>query len=225
MKRICFIEMEGILTSFGDYSPDAKKVADFLTKLTSFSKKNKIELYLLSAYHESVAKPIYSEAKLSKFFDKEHCLFVHDDYIQSKAEVDKKIHLDNLAKDKNYGDTYAKQVLISELLNKKDMSMGDALLLADDVWVDGYYSIRFSKIDFAIFENNILDRGKPIQRFSGLAYFNFDFDSVKQLIENFPVVNTAALEKYVFEVMKAALVGDKVMDSIKTGLIKKSLNG
>jgi hypothetical protein len=223
MKKLCFIEMEGVLSSKDKYISDSKKVSSFLTELTKFCKSNKVELYLVSAYHEPVAKNKFLENKFDKFFDEGHFLCVSEEYISSKPEADKKLHKDNLEKDKGYLDNYHKQVVIMNLLKEKDLHPKDALLLSDDVWVDGYYTNRFSKIDFAIFEENVVDRGNLIERISGLAYFNLDFATVKLLIENFPPTSDVALEKYVFDVMKKVLVGDKVKD-IARAAISKRLN-
>ncbi|MBT7241486.1 MAG: hypothetical protein HN878_03280, partial [Candidatus Diapherotrites archaeon] len=42
MKRVCFIEMEGILLSHEDYSTDSKRVFNFVDKLATFCKKEKV---------------------------------------------------------------------------------------------------------------------------------------------------------------------------------------
>ncbi len=221
MKRLCFIEMEGVLSSIAHYKADEKKASVFLKELTKFCKSNKIELYLVSGYHEPVALEKFSENKFNEFFDKKHFLYVSEDYISKKADADKELHKKNLEKDKNFLDNYHKQVVILDLLKEKDLHPKDVLLLSDDIWVDGYYTNRFSKIDFAIFEGNVVDRGKVVERINGLAYFSLDFSSVKILLESFPTTNMAALDKYVFEIMKAALVGDNIKDIAKAVISKR----
>lgn len=221
MKRLCFIEMEGVLSSQAHYIADEKKVNSFLTDLNKFCKSNKIELYLVSGHHEPVAESKFKENKFDKFFDKKHFLFVSEDYISKKADADKELHKTNLEKDKHFLDNYHKQVAILDLLKEKDLHPKDALLLSDDVWVDGYYTNRFSKIDFAIFEGNVVDRGKPVERINGLAYFSLDFSTVKTLLEEFPSTSDVALQRYVFEVMKKVLVGDNIKDIAKAVINKK----
>jgi hypothetical protein len=224
MKKLCFIELEGVLSDFGKYSPSKDKVKNFLNELSSFCKKNKIELFLISGHGAGVAEKRLRELGLGAYFDEKHFLHVSEEYISKKAESDAKLHRDGLEKDPNFVDTYFKQVAIQNVLSNKKLLAGDALLLSDDLWVDGYYTTRFSKIDFALFEDNLLDRGKSAERISGLAYFNLDFSSVKILLENFPQVNYSALDKYVFEAMKKVLVGDEVAASIKKGMIKRISN-
>jgi len=214
--------MEGVISKYNHYSPNQVKVKDFLEKLSSFCKQNGIELYLISGHHETVAKKKFCENKFNEYFDEAHFLCVTNQYISNKADVDQKLHKENLAKDPEYNDSFFKQVIIQNILKIKDVNERDALLLSNDVWVDGYYTMRFSRIDFAIFEDNITDRGKSIERISGLAYFNLDFDSAKILLDNFPTTNTIALDKYVFEVMKSVLVGDTVKDSIRNSVLKKA---
>lgn len=224
MKKVCFVELEGLLTSYKGYTANDADAKNFIKSLSEFSKDNGIEVFLVSGHHEPVAKKIMAEKEFHSFFDKSHFVFVDDVYINSKGEDDKKLHLDSLAKDSNFNDSFFKQVLIQRVLKEKDINERDALLLCNDVWVDGYYTARFSKIDFAIFEGNITDRGNKTERINGLAYFNFDFNSVKQLLTKFPEVNLSSLDKYVFEVMKKALVGDQVKDSIKQSILKKKMN-
>ncbi|MEK6958419.1 MAG: hypothetical protein AABW59_00055 [archaeon] len=225
MKKLCFVEMEGVLLSSGAYAADGGKAKDFIGALYNFCKSNKIELYLISGFHEPVAHKKFESSYLSKIFDKSHFICVDEKYICSKAEQDQKIHREKLLVDPEFCDSYHKQVMIKEMLAKNNLSPGEALLLADDFWVDGYYSVRFSKIDFAIFEENMLDRGKPFsERIQGMAYFTLDFDSAKLLLENFPKVDLKYLDKFVFETMKNLLVGDSLKQKMIDAAKKKAGN-
>jgi len=224
MKKICFIELEGVLTHFGDYKPDQKRVLKFLDTLCRFLKKNKINIYIISGHHEPIAIQKKSVLKFPKYIPLENFLFVDEEYIKNKAEMDHTLHRQNLSKDPEFVDTFFKQIVIQKILKEKKLSAKDALLLSDDIWVDGYYTTRFSKVDFAILSENVVDRGKKINPISGLAYFSLDFDSVKCLLINFPVVDTSALDLYVFEEMKKVLVGQSFVDAVKRELIKKQVN-
>jgi hypothetical protein len=224
MKKVCFVELEGLLVNYKSYSADDSLAKSFVSDLSSFCKKNEIELYLVSGHHEPVAKRKMVDKEFHKFVDSKHFVFVDEVYIESKGEDDKKLHRDNLAKDAEFNDSFFKQVLIQRILKEKDLNEKDALLLCNDIWVDGYYTTRFSKIDFALFENNLTDRGNKTERINGLVYFNFDFDSVKSILTDFPVVNYSSLDKYIFDVMKNVLVGDSVKDSIRQSVLKKKMN-
>jgi hypothetical protein len=199
--------MEGVLLPFGSYSPNKSKVKKFLKALTFFCKKNKIVLYLVSGHHSSVASKKLLKSKLDSFFQKENFFCVSDEYISKKTDADKKLHLDGLAKDPEFVDSYFKQVLIQEKLIEHNLLQKDVLLLSDDVWVDGYYTVKFSNVDFAIFEENVCDRGKKIPKVEGLAYFNLGFSSVEPLLKDFPRVDLSFLDRYVFNEMKKVLVG------------------
>ena len=220
MKRVCFIEMEGVLKSHNNYSAEEKKVSEFVKKLSTFCKTKKIDLYLLSGYHEVVAKQEFKESGLVKYFDKKHFLFVDDAYISQKADPDEKIHRDSLDKDPEFVDSYFKQVVINKFKDEKSFEQKDVLLLCNDIWVDGYYTTRFSKVDFALFEENILERGVSAERISGLAYFSLDFNSVKILLTSFPEVNFKNLDKFVFETMKKVIMGSVDL----SGVVKKIVN-
>jgi len=220
MKRVCFIEMEGVLKSHNNYSADEKKVSEFIKRLSAFCKTKKIELYLLSGYHEVVAKKEFKESEIGKYFDKKHFLFVTEKYISDKAEVDEKIHRDSLDKDPGFVDSYFKQVAINKVISKNSLERNEILLLCNDLWVDAYYTTRFSKVDFALFEGNIQERGVPTDRISGLAYFSLDFNSVKNLLTNFPEVDLKLLDKFVFETMKKVIMSDVDL----SGVVKKIVN-
>jgi len=217
--------MEGVLLSHKHYTADDKKIVRFVEALTDFCKKHKIEVYLISGFHENVALKKLEESYLKSFFNKENFLRVDEKYISSKSAPDQKLHRDGLAKDPEYNDTYFKQVAIQNLLQKKKLFPKDALLLSEDLWVDGYYTTRFSKVDFAIFEENISERGKPADPLSGLAYFSTEVESVKRLLEKFPSVSFVSLEKFVFESMKKALIGDEkaFAQKIRDDVSKKKL--
>lgn len=215
MKKVCFLEFEGLLESEKDYVVESEKAKLFVKGLSDFCLKNNIELFLISGLHENVAVEYFENSFVKNFFVKENFFFVDEDYISSKNENDEKLHRNNLEKDSSFNDSFFKQTIISKILIEKNLQKEDAILFCNDVWVDGYYTMRFSKIDFAIFENNIVDRGKKIEKILGLIYFNFNFSSVKKLLEDFPVVDYSFLEKYVFEVMKGVLMKDVDLNKLK----------
>jgi hypothetical protein len=213
--------MEGVLLQYLSYQPNERIVHSFIEDLAEYCRKNSVELFLVSGYYEKVAKKKLNENSFNKYFDENHFLFVNDYYISSKAEADKDLHKFNLETNPEFNDSYFKQIIIQDILKQKKLSHECALLLGNDIWLDGYYTIRFSKIDFAIFEENILDRGKPVNNINGLAYFSLDFDSVEQLIESFPLTNHSSLDKHVFESMKKVFVGDSFVEAVKKGMIQK----
>jgi len=226
MKRVCFIEMEGILKSHNTYSADEKRVKELIKKLYNFCKEKNIELYLLSGYHEKIAKKEFKESELGKYFDKKHFLFVTEKYISDKADVDEKIHRDSLDKDPGFVDSYFKQVAINEVKTKTAFEQDEILLLCNDLWVDAYYTTRFSKVDFALFEENLQERGNVADRISGLAYFSLDFDSVKTLLTEFPNVNLKELDKFVFNTMKKVIMGSVDLSGVVNKIVnKKSIGG
>jgi hypothetical protein len=220
MQKACFIEMEGVLLPEGNYLPDEFRAKDFLEKMVEFCLKKKIEFFLVSGFHESVAKRKFSESFLEKYFDEKHFLFVDENYISSKSEVDEKVHRKSLEENPEFNDSYFKQVSIQKVIDASHLTKKEVLLLCNDMWVDGYYTTRFSKVNFAIFQENVLDRGKNVDPISGLAYFSLEFASVKTLLENFPDVELSALDKFVFNKMKEVLLKDTDF----SGVIKKVMH-
>lgn len=222
MKKVCFLNLEGVLLEEKNYVVSTNKVNSFLKELTLFSKENNIELFLVTGYNELIAKQKFLEKGFNNFFDVEHFVFVSEDYISNKTKEDKEIHLTKLEEDPMFIDSFFKQVFIKNYLEKNSLNPIDALLLCNDIWVDGYYTNRFSGIDFALLKNNLVDRGNETQIISGLAYFELEFGFVKKLLIDFPKTDYSFLDAYVFEIMKRALVSDSVKESIKESILKKS---
>jgi hypothetical protein len=218
MKKAVFIEMEGVLIPFNDFVPIEKKTERFVENLCEYCKKNKIELFLISGYHKDVAVQKFSHSFLKKHFLENQLKFVQEEYIENKQEADKELHLKKLENDPEFNDSYFKQVFMKKFIEKNNLLPEDVLLLSDDVWVDGFYTIKFSGVDFAIFEENITERGNKTERIPGLVYFNLDFESVKVLINDFPEMDTSNLEKFVFKKMSEVLMKDVDL----SGLVKKA---
>ena len=198
--------MEGLLTELKDYKPDEKRAKKFMEELSSYCKENKIKLCLVSGYHEDIAKKKFGESFLTEYFDENCFHYVDEEYLKNKADADEALHREHLEKDPEFNDSYFKQVAMQKHMEEDGVSTDEVLLLSDDIWVDGFYTIKFSKVDFAIFEENITERGNPTKRIPGLAYFNLDFDSVKVLVEDFPEVDTSKLEKFVVDSMAKILM-------------------
>ncbi len=221
MKRVCFIEFDGILSSNKTYTLNLKRAKEFMKNLSEYCKKNSIELILVSGFHEKIAKQKLAKSFVKKYFDAQHFFYVDEKYLISKNDADEKMHRENLERDKEFNDSYFKQVLIQQFLHDNKIDPREVLLLCNDIWVDAYYTTRFSKVDFALFEENLCDRGKRTELISGLAYFNLDFSSVKLLLEKFPLQNLCALDKYVFETMKKALLNDVDLNALKKKAIER----
>lgn len=200
--------MEGLLLSDKEYEVNEGEAKVFLKELSDFCKGKEIKLCLISGFHEKVANKKFNDSYLKEYFDERNFLYVNENYIEEKGDNDKKLFLENLGKDPEFNDSYFKQVAMQKFLEENSIEKEAALLLSDDVWVDGFYSTKFSKIDFAIFEDNIVDRGNPIGKIEGLPYFSFNFDSVKSLMENFPVVDFFHLKKFVNDAMTKVLLKD-----------------
>lgn len=213
------------MSRLGAYSPDSVAVGSFLEKLKNYCAEHAVELFLVSGYSEVVADRVAVENSMEKYFDKDHFLRVNDAYVSSKSEMDRQMYDLALSKDPDFVDGYFKQVVIQQVLAEKGLKKTDALLLCNDIWVDGYYTRRFSGIDFALYEGNLCDRGKPTGPVIGLAYFNLEINSVVPLIENFPQVNFGALEKYIFDSMQKALIGDEGVESLRKSMEKKKFGG
>ena len=211
MLRVCFIEMEGVLL---ENNSTPQKSEEFVKQLTFFCKEKEIKLILLSGIHEKAAVEKFNSSFLKKYFSDEDFFYVDENYINSKSELDKKLYLKKLHEDSSFEDSFSKQVFMTDLLSKNSFSPKEALLLCNDVWVDAYYTTRFSKVNFALFMDNLKNRNNPADLISGLIYFTLNFSEVISILESFPLVDTTALEKLVFEEIKKSLIPPEAMSSI-----------
>jgi hypothetical protein len=223
MKKVCFIEFEGILAPFEGYKLNTAKAKEFIEKLHKYCEENRIELILISGFHKNIAEKKFKTSFVNKYFKDHKFFYVDEKYLVSKEETDEKLHRDNLEKDKEFNDSYFKQVLIQQFMHDNKISSEDVLLLCNDVWVDAYYTTRFSKVDFAIFEDNVRERGNKIDRINGLAYFNLDVDSVITLLKKFPKVDTSALDKFVYKKMTESLLKDVDFSAVAKKAAEKKI--
>lgn len=220
MKKLCLFEIDNVLFDNNGYSVDVDKAKTFVKELTDFCDSKGIKVFFLSGFHKNVVLEKIKKSFFNDFFSEDTFFCVDDSYIAGKEETDAKLHKDNLEKDSYFRDAYFKQTIINSKLKELSLEPKDVLLLGNDIWVDGYYTMKFSKVDFALFKDNLMDRGKPAEPISGLAYYTLDFDSVKLLLENFPKVDFSALDKYVFNTMKDVLLKDVDF----SGVVKKAMD-
>jgi hypothetical protein len=215
MKKVVFVEMEGVLLPFAHYKPSEERAEKFASKLSEYCAENKIKLLLVSGYSYNVAERKFSQSFLKKYFNKENLICVDNKYLESKTPEDLEIYNSRIKQDEEAVDAYHKQHAILEFMKENNLVPSDIILFAEDVWLDGYYSTRFSKVDFAILEENVSEKGIPADRIQGLAYFSLDFPTARDLIKVFPKIDTSLLEKRVFDEIKKSLLGS---DSFKTAL-------
>lgn len=207
-----------------DESVNMGDVKTILTELSSLEKKfgeKGFRLILLSGLPEKVARQKVQENQLENYFKPDHLFFVSEAYVNAKAEVDKVLYQQHLEKDPQFKDEYFKQVMIEKMVNDFNLDKKDLVLIGNDVWTEGYYTDRFSKIDFAIIESASASLGvKKVDKIPSICYIQRTWEDIQKiLLEPFPVHDPAPLEKFVFKVMS-----EKLTEGTQIGGLTKLAN-
>ncbi|MBU0636381.1 hypothetical protein KKE06_05130 [Candidatus Micrarchaeota archaeon] len=218
VKTAVILGLEDVLVSGKiDPSIDSKSVQTILENLQKVEKKVKgFHFFLVTGYTKEKVIPLLEKAGLKDFFDEKHLFFVTKEYIDSKEEVDRKLHETELEKDPFFKDEYFKQVTVDKISEELNIPKQKMILIGHDLWFTGFYTMRFSKIDFALIRSALSNRGKPQQEIiKGLTYFNRTWvDFRKLLTGSFPVSNNAFLDRYIQEFLKKELLGEKGINSL-----------
>lgn len=208
-KTALFLCMEDVLVPGKiDSGVDAAEVRKILGNLHRMEEKNALTMVLISGYCEKIAKRLVGKFGLGSFFRGENIFSVTEDYINSKAEIDREMHLANLKKDASFKDEYFKQHIIRQFL-EKGIPKEQMLLIGHDAWTDGFYTMRFSGIDFALVREAYSERHKAArERVKGLVYIKRKWGDIRRVIKNFPKPDYSALDRHCYETMKEHLLGD-----------------
>lgn len=207
-KKNIFITPEDILIK-GDINTeiDKGKTETIMNYLKGMQENDWINLFLVTGLHEKKAKKSLDESGLYDFFKKENCFYVTEDYIGGKEEIDKQRHLQSLEQDPFFVDEYFKQKILMDFFEKGTLNKKETVLIGHDIWFDGFYSMRFSKVDFVIIEKALSDRNRPMpEKIQGLNYLDFTQADLKKLIlGKFPQADLRYLESYTFNILKEQL--------------------
>jgi hypothetical protein len=207
-----------------DESINMGEVKNILNELATLEKKFEekgFHLFLITGLPEKVALDKIRENNLGEYFKVGHLFFVNESYINSKAEVDKVLYEQHLEKDPAFKDEYFKQVIIEKIATNFKLEKKDLILIGNDIWTEGYYTDRFSKIDFAIIESANASLGiKKNEKIPAITYIPRTWEAIQNILLNdFPTHDPAPLEKFVFKVMS-----EKLTEGTQIGGLTKLAN-
>ncbi|MBU0662465.1 hypothetical protein KJ891_03300 [Candidatus Micrarchaeota archaeon] len=219
-KTAVFICLEDVLVPGSvDKKADKGEVKQILENLHRLEQKGELNLFLLSAWPEKNAKKIIEKHGIAKFFKKENIYAVTKSYIEAKPEVDRALHEKNLGEDPHFRDEYFKQYTLMEFEKCTGTPRFEMLLIGHDLWTDGFYSMRFSKVDFALIGEAYSERHvkkKKGERVKGLVYVPRKWGAIKKIIADFPKPDYTELDRHVFDTLKLHLLeGTKLAPLVK----------
>ena len=208
-KSLVFLGLDDVLIPGKiEAEIDLTEVKFILEKLREESRP-----VLLTGYKEDIAREKIEQHDLAQYFDKEAIHFVDKFYVESKAEEDRKRYYEFIEKDPFFKDEYFKQTVIERYSTEKGIPKGEMVLVGHDLWFDGFYTMRFSKIDFALIKSANSLRGEKSERIvEGVTYIERTWEEFKDLLAgNKGEADLKALDKFVFDYLKDQMMDPKYM--------------
>ncbi len=209
-KRSIFLKLGSILPKDGVGQPDAEKLISSLSFLSRLEGKGDLTTYLVVGQEREKTWGRIESACIAKFIQPENMLFASREYIESKDEFDRRRHLSNLEKDPQFVDEYFTQLAIIGLIESGKVMREEAVLVGNDLWFDGFYTMRFSGIDFVLVQERLNERNIPLrERLDGLNYISISEQDMGKVAEwAFPQNNLRMLQNYVMDRLSRELLKD-----------------
>lgn len=200
---------------------DMKEVKKILSNLQELSKKFNLHVAVVSGYSEKIGQAKLKEFGLENFFEPDFVFFVSKHYLDSMQEIDKKRYADAIKKNPNYKDEYFKQYIIQRFSRDHNIPKNEIVYVGHDIWLEGFYTRRFSQIDFALIKSAYSHIGeKANEQVHHLVYINRTWNDIKKLLmtDNLKA-EYSNLDAYVDNVIK-----EKLFEGTKIeGLVKKTI--
>ncbi len=217
-KKVLVFGLEDVLVP-GAVEKKVKKkdVDEILKQLKALAKKYEdFHYYLITGLPEAEAKKRIAKHKLEKYFDDAHSFSVNKPYLDSKTEVDRQLYDDHLAKNPLFKDEYFKQQTIESIVRSLGVSKEEVQLIGNDVWTEGFYTRRFSGVEFALIRSALAARGEPLKEpVVKLVYMDRKWKDVEALIRGaLPKADYTALDKFVNDTMREKLFEGTQMQGI-----------
>ena len=239
-KRICFFEMfmdwlSGISESdvkkkavfFGledtlapgqvDKNVDLEEVKRILSNLFRLREKFPFfEFCLLSGRKTERALATAKESGLDTMFPEGNIFGVSAQYLSEKNEIDRERYEKAVAQNQDYKDEFSKQKAIEDFLALKGIGIHEAVLVDHDVWTGAFYTMRFSKVDFALVEEAYSFNSQPKEdRVKGLTYIHRNWDDILGLVLGKKGnADNSALQKFVDRTISGAILGDSFFSKV-----------
>ncbi|MDO8537303.1 MAG: hypothetical protein Q7S21_00300 [archaeon] len=221
-KKAIFFGFEDVLVPGKvDKNIDLNEVKKILSNLQTLQNKFNLHVVVISGYSQKIGEKKLKEFSLEKFFNPDFVFFVSKNYLSSMQEIDRKRYEVAIKKDPNYKDEYFKQYVIQKFSKDHNISKKQMIYIGHDVWVEGFYTRRFSQIDFALIKSAYSQRGEKAQEpIKHLFYIQRKWKDIQKLLTLDELkAEYSQLDNYVTTVMK-----EKLFEGTKLeGLVNKSL--
>jgi hypothetical protein len=221
LKKKCVIfGLEDVLIP-GNVEKDLKMkdVFEILENLQKLEEKfPKFRFFAITGFSADETLKRIEKHCLKGFFPEGRLFFVNQAYLEGREEVDKEIYEKKIKENPEFKDEYFKQVTIQGIAEKFSYKPEEMILVCNDLWTEGYYTMRFSKIEFALIRSAHSSLGqRKLEEIKGLTYINRTWEDIEKLISGkFPQPNYAFLDAFIMNSMK-----EKLFEGTKLGALNK----
>ncbi len=220
-KRALFFVPEDVLfPGEVNRSISAENVSPVLQFLKGLESRGIVELFLISGRSKEKAGAEIAAAGLEKYFRKSNIFLLSNGYLESKEPFDRERYVSNIGKDPLYVDEFFKQHVIMGLIASGKVRREECVLVGHDLWFDGFYTSRFSGIDFALVGESFSERNVPsveIPKWVHCMGFSVE-DFTSLILGKQPKQDTKFLEAYIFRKLGRELVDPKEL----AGMVRKA---
>ncbi|HLC37072.1 MAG TPA: hypothetical protein VJK05_05715 [archaeon] len=193
---------------------EVKKIIRNLIQLNE--KVPEFDFFILTGLREKEAlKRIRNFPFLNEVKDK--IMSVTEGYIDSKEPQDKEFYLKRLNENHEFKDEYFKQTVIQGFIGK-GVGREKIELIGHDVWTDGFYTTKFSNVDFALIKSSLTHLDNPLnQEIPGVVYIERTWKDFKKiLLGELKKPSLEELDKYVLNYFRKHLIADE-LNKLKIG--------
>jgi len=218
-KTSIFLLLQNVLVPGSILKSVPKETAKAMEFLQKLQKDGLVELFLIVGQLKEPGSKVLEKSSFARAFSEKNIFFVTQDYINSKEPFDKERHLASLEKDPGFIDEFFKQKVILDLIEKGRVKRESSVLIAHDMWLDGFYTSRFSKIDFVLLKESLSEKNVPVtENIRWLNVISFtEKDLVNVILSKLPAPDLALLETRIFNRMNRELLSGTDF----SGLVKK----
>ena len=221
-KKAIFFGLDDVLVPGAiDQKVNKKEVEKILENLQELQKHCKNFFWgIVSGYTKEAGMEKLREFGLDKFYSERHFFFVESDYIDSKHEFDREVHLKNLEKDPFFQDEYFKKIIIDQEIEKRGISKEETIFVGHDAMLDAYYLWRFGEMDCALLKESFSEKHKKRRdKIKNLIYIRRNWEDIqKLLLKKYPKPDYVFLDTAIMFVLKQELLD---MPEIKRIVIEK----
>ncbi len=223
IRRIFFILDDVLVPGPVNPSLSGEKVNALLAFLFGLQERGIVQLYILAGNTREKAEEKISKAGLGKFFRPENIFFVTLDYINSKEEFDRARHLASLEKDPDFVDEFFKQKILTDLVTSGQIMREESVLVGHDLWLDAFYTSRFSGLNFVLVQESLSERHVPIKE--KIRWLNTielsEPDFRKIILGKMPQQGLKLLESRIFNRMKKELFSQTDFSGLAGKIIER----